>query len=56
MDTQLADTAYRDAARPIDERTDDLLARTTLDESIAQRCQLRARSESHTPTAGTRAL
>lgn len=28
--------AYRDASQPIEKRTDDLLARMTLDEKIAQ--------------------
>jgi beta-glucosidase len=36
MDTALADSPFRDAARPVDERVDDLMSLMTLDEKIAQ--------------------
>ena len=36
MDPELASALYRDAARPIEERVADVMARMTLDEKIAQ--------------------
>jgi beta-glucosidase-like glycosyl hydrolase len=37
-DSAPADAPYRDAARPLTERVDDLLVRMTLDEKVAQLC------------------
>ena len=36
MDIQLATALYRDGDRSIDDRTEDLLVRVTIDEKIAQ--------------------